>query len=383
MTDAVVNDSTIPLTLSGKNVSLDANISKLSDLSNVSNIIDNFGLNKEVILQPLILVLNVVSPLISVMVVAVNLVSIIVLMRCKRMPFQTRNISISFMLSDALGGLVLILIQVVIHGFGISTELMITLRTCLVGVFQAVSWCSVAALSIDRAVALKANLRYAMLVTRTTIIKVIISIWACWLFLLPLVIVAGIVQACDEDSTCSAWTGTQAARSTITVLMVVVGAVVVVSNAYVHKVARHHERQIAKTNTSKGNHTNPESRISERQFSATKAVATIVLMYSILHTPMVANHLVLGFYQNVRDSAPRRFYNFVAYTLIQVNTFINLSLYAGKFKEYKMQLYLLLGKCCKPYDRRAQRLRVDVYNIVVSNESRKSSANAPSSQKQP
>jgi len=55
--------------------------------------------------------------------------------------------------------------------------------------------------------------------------------------------------------------------------------------------------------------------------------------------------------------------------LNQLSSFVNLTFYAGKFMEFKMHLYFLLGKRLNRFNKRAQEIRVDVFNIVVSDES--------------
>ena len=101
------------------------------------------GYVDEIYVQPAILFLNIVAVVMATVVMVVNGVAVVVLMRCTRIPFQTKYISISLISSDALGAFVLIVNQVVIFMFGVSTDLTHSLRNVTVGMVHGVNWCSV------------------------------------------------------------------------------------------------------------------------------------------------------------------------------------------------------------------------------------------------
>ena len=65
-----------------------------------------------------------------------------------------------------------------------------------VGMMYGVNWCSVTFLSVDRAIALKANLRYAELVTRRTI-NTILCIWIFYFTMISSLMLYGFITACD------------------------------------------------------------------------------------------------------------------------------------------------------------------------------------------
>ena len=62
----------------------------------------------EIYVQPAIVYLNIVIVVIATLVVVGNGIAVIVLMRCTRIPFQTKYISISLISSDALDAFVLV-----------------------------------------------------------------------------------------------------------------------------------------------------------------------------------------------------------------------------------------------------------------------------------
>jgi len=331
------------------------------------------GYVEDIYVQPAIVFLNMVIVVIATTVVVGNGVAVVVLMRCTRIPFQTKYISISLISSDALGAFVLIVNQVVIFMFGVSTDLTHSLRNVTVGMVHGVNWCSVTFLSVDRAIAMKANLRYAELVTRRTINTILLCIWTFYFTMIPSLTLYGFITACNPDTNedCHIMEETNEARSLIVMPLLMFGAVIICTNTYVFRVAQRHARQIADIQRSIFDRglIHPDNPMSERQFSATKAVVSIVLAFILLHAPLLIHHLMVVVSPDQSEQVPRRVYYFFAYSLNQLSSFVNLTLYAGKFMEFKMHLYFLLGKRLNRFNKRAQEIRVDVFNIVVSDES--------------
>ena len=66
------------------------------------------GYVEDIYVQPAIVYLNIVIVVIATLVVVGNGIAVIVLMRCTRIPFQTKYISISLISSDALDAFVLV-----------------------------------------------------------------------------------------------------------------------------------------------------------------------------------------------------------------------------------------------------------------------------------
>jgi len=324
-------------------------------------------------MSTLIVVLNYATGVIALFIFIGDVFAIYIMKKCKRIPFQIKYLSISYILSDATGALVFVINQVVILMFMMSTDLTHNIRIVSVGIMLSVSWFSVAALSMDRAVGLKVNLRYATMVRRKTINITISIIWMFHIITMPFVMIYGFKTACNliMDEHCNPWAATKLVRFYIMVLLLIVGFLVVGSNAYVHRIARRHERQIAdiKKSAFTGRCINPDSPISERQLSATKAILSIIVSFVLFHAPIIIHLLVLESNIHARHELPRRLFHVFSFACIQINSFVNLFLYFGKFKEFKFQLYLVLGGIFKSFSEVAERQRVDVYNIVVSNDS--------------
>ena len=154
------------------------------------------GYADEISAEAALLNLHMVVVVIAALAVIGNEVALVVLMRCKRIPFQTKYISISVISSDALGAFVLIVYEVVTYIFGVNTDVTQKLKGVTVGMVYGVNWCSLTFLSVDRAIALKANLRYAELVTRRTI-NTILCIWKFYFTMISSLMLYGFITACD------------------------------------------------------------------------------------------------------------------------------------------------------------------------------------------
>ena len=70
--------------------------------------------------------------------------------------------------------------------FRVNTNVIKRLKNVTVGMMYGVNWCSVTFLSVDSAIALKTNLRYAELVTtKRTINTTILCIWTFYFTMIP------------------------------------------------------------------------------------------------------------------------------------------------------------------------------------------------------
>ena len=141
---------------------------------------------------------------------------------------------------------------------------------------------------------------------------------------------------------------TKEARSVIMLPLVMFGAAIICTNTYEYRIAQRHARQIADIQTRAFDRglIHPDNAMSERQFSAAKTVVSIVLAFILLHVPLVIHHLKMLVSSDQSEQVSSRLYFFYAYVLNQLSSFVNLTLYAGKFREFKMHLYLVLGKTC-------------------------------------
>jgi len=101
-----------------------------SDMSG-NNVSTN--ITDEIYAEPALEYLDIVVVVMPALAVVGNGIAVVVLMRCKRIPFQTKYISISLIYSDTLGAFVLIVYQVVTYMFGVNTDVIKILKNVTVG----------------------------------------------------------------------------------------------------------------------------------------------------------------------------------------------------------------------------------------------------------
>ncbi|XP_053398051.1 uncharacterized protein LOC128556566 [Mercenaria mercenaria] len=143
----------------------------------------------------------------------------------------------------------------------------------------------------------------------------------------------------------------------------------VIANVIVYKVARRHAIQIdaLKQTASSDKMRYPDS-VSERQYAAIIVFVKIVTAILCLQTPIIVTMIISTSYPDLRDQTPMRVFRSLAYLCFLINSFVNLYMYIWKLKECEMNLYYMLAKFFKQYKSRAEVLRLEVYNIVVSSQ---------------
>ena len=151
-------------------------------------------------------VINYVLLLLSLVIALMELVAVSVLQRCNRIPACSRIFSMSYFLSDAVGSLVFAVHQVMIFIFGLNDDIVLNSRIVLVGTMMAVSWASVAFMSLDRVVAIKINLKYNLYSSKFKIYLLVSFIWIVNIAIIAVAIVIGLRYNCiSEYPVCDLW----------------------------------------------------------------------------------------------------------------------------------------------------------------------------------
>ena len=227
---------------------------------------------------------------------------------------------------------------------------------------------SISLLTLDRVLALRMNLRYTTLVTKTRVVLATATVGVGIVVSEVALVVYGFWKECpDTISFCSLWDATKYGRVFITIVIVANQLTVSISYLYILKVARHHKRSIDAVSNIPGSHASGAGPIlSQRQLSSYTAILQIVLAFLICYAPSVANVAVMETGKLERNSNPRRLLTGIAYFGQQLNSFISLWLYVGRFQECRYLFLKSLSRCCQRYQERAEQLRIQVYDIVVS-----------------
>ncbi|KAH3839647.1 hypothetical protein DPMN_113079 [Dreissena polymorpha] len=306
----------------------------------------------------------------SMLILLCDVAAVIILSQCKRIPYQCRYLSLNFIVSDGISCLSFLICQILIFRNGTASTFMANIRVVSVGASLIINMLSVACLSAERAFVLLANLAYSRIVTRCRVVIVAASAWVLVCITVPSITVYGFEGTCNGHlHGCDLWEATRPARLYMMSLVLLAEVCVVCSYFIIHRIAMRHMRAIAALRSSFVNASmNKVGNMSGRQFSTTKAIVKIVLVFIVLHSFIVIHLIVHETSFENRNTPARIFFYAFAYLCIQANSFLSLRLYFATFKECKLKLYVILSKIYPAFEVKTEELRRDVYNIVVTTE---------------
>ena len=105
---------------------------------------------------------------------------------------------------------------------------------------------------------------------------------------------------------------------------------------------------------------------SGTNLKATKTIAAIVLAFIIVQSPIFVHFFIVEVQpSSVQQHNWRIIFQCLDYIGLQLLMYTSLYLYIWKFKECKMQFYLLFSKWCKTFQQKANEMRIEVLDIVV------------------
>jgi hypothetical protein len=279
----------------------------------------------------------------------------------------------NFVLSDAIGSFIFAVHQIIISVLDDQNDVILNSRVLSVGAIFTVSCASVAAMSLERVIALKMNLKYNLNSSKLRIYLIISLIWIVNIVIVVAAIALGFYYNCFSNYTiCDIWEASKAARIVMAGLLIFYEIVLAVSYVIIHGIAsRHAKNMIASNMASNGQtHNNPES-LTSRQYAVTIAIAKIVLAFMLLHAPLVSHLIIFETFTDIRYERFRYIFHGISYLCMQINSFVSVRLYVAKFDECKLNFYLILSRISKKYETEAENLRVKVYDIVVCSKMRK------------
>lgn len=306
--------------------------------------------------------------LVNITVIVCDVTVIHILRKCKRIPRQCKQLSISFIISGAIAAACFIIHSVAIFGIGINTDIIHNSRIDTVAVMNSISSASLTALSVERVLALKANLKYAIFLEKVNMYLVIALIWFIHIVIMISMVLIGFQIHCNwKLENCDIWKLNDIARiAMIFVIPFIYGTVLVSCNSIIYRIARRHAKQIDEMNGTifRCQAVNAVS-VSDSQYATTRVIIHIVTAYIVLQTPAFVCMFISSIFVHLRDQMVIRIFRGISYLFVQANSVVNLYLYVMKLQECKMHFYFILAKVLKRYEGRASSMRLEVYNIVT------------------
>lgn len=319
---------------------------------------------------PVILAINYFLLFVSVVIVACDIFAVCVLTKCRRIPRQCLYYSISFISSDAVNSVFFSLFQMCIYWFQYHTIIVHYSRIFTIGIMNNISSASMGALMLERIIALNSGMKYRKIMKGACVKFGIIMLWILHTAIVVASLAVGVWNHCNwQLHECDFFDASRIARFTVIGVMIFYDIVLVTSYISICRIARRHiSNIIAMKRLSFSNTVSDTDNISDRQYATTQAIIYVVIAFLILQAPINVHIIVSETSDTIRHELVMRVFLGISYLCLQAHSFVNLYLYVGKFKECKMVFYFVLGRFFKSFETRAETLRIDVFDIVVSSE---------------
>ena len=313
-------------------------------------------------------ILNIILTLVCIIIVCCDIIAILVMRRCKRVPYQCLHLSISYLSSEIVELLLFVIHELLIFGFDLNTDILFNSRITTVAIMHCISSASMAAIILERVFALKANLKYTLALKRIKIHLIIAVIWLTHIMVTFFVVSISFHYHCNWTiANCDFTEVNKIAKYCFLILTILYDVIMVLANAIVYKIARQHAIQIdamQQAAATKGTSNYPDT-VSERQYASIVVFVKIVTIYVLFQVPIVFAMLIGTNFPEIRDKTPLRMLRSIGYFLFLLNSFLNLYFYIIKIKECRMVLFFMLGKVSKKYEHKANVIRLEVFDIVV------------------
>lgn len=319
---------------------------------------------------PILIALGYITFMTSLVIAICQSFAIGILYKCKRIPLNVKILSISFVTSELVGAVVFVVHQFIIYSLDINNDITQTSRTIFVGMLLTVSWASVASLTIERLVALNMSLKYNRSKHHLYTILIVVLTWCVHIIVIVTLSIVLLKSQCNWDLNAGhLFAASKPVRLLMMGFLILYEMIIAIGYRFIYVIVKRHVIQInAMQRLTTTTYFAKDTDISRRQLSATKAISTILLAFIILHLPICLHLIIIETDFLAHAERFANFWHVFSYVCIQINSCVSLSLYVGKFEEFKMHFYLFLALINSKYKKTAENLRIQVFNIVVTDE---------------
>ena len=243
-------------------------------------------------------------------------------------------------------------------------DLIFDSRIFFASTFAAVLWCSLAALTYERLLALVRPFMCNKYTTKPKLAFLICVIWTVKILVPTIIIIVsasrfchlGNLFNCDVD----VYNLFQPFKTGFLILLIIYWLFIVVAYTKILRIILKHQRNIIATVSEKNT-----TVIQGNNLKSTKTVVAIISAFIILQSPMVLHLLIFEIQPNLQQHNWRMLLQGMDYTGYQLNMYASLYLYIWNFKECKMQFYLLFSKFSKRFKQVAKDMKIEVFDSVV------------------
>ena len=283
--------------------------------------------------------------------------------QCQRLPTPIKYLSKNFIVCFMMIDFTLWIHSIAMLCWGdIYYYLIFDSRIFFACLFLGVLWCSVAALTYERLIALVKPFKYIKYTTKTKLTLIIAFIWTVNVLVPTIVFLLSAVRFCSFDNiyNCDAYNLFRPFRTVFVCFMTIYGLFIIVSYIKILSIIFKHQTKIKAPFSNQNFKTTLGNNLR-----STETVAAIISAFIILQLPVFIHSVIFELLPHLRQQQWRVILQILDYFGYQLNMYASLYLYVWKFKECKMQFYFLFSKCNKRFKQVANDMQIEVLDIVT------------------
>ena len=305
------------------------------------------------------------SPLTTCFItVALNIV-----MKCRKLPFSIRYLSIMVLIAFWTLAVLNIIISVVmiLRPNKWHYMLVFDIRTFFSIMLLSILWCTMCILTLERFIAIVFPYRYVRYVTKTTLFVAVGVTWSLLPIFSVVLVFTGWQKFCghfDYISKCQILEVYGPFRIFILFILCISFAIILWVNFKILLKLRQHEREIGALNVQPIEMNANDSSVTTQRPSI-PIILIIVLSFLILQSPYLITIIAFEVRPDLRLQKWRVYLQTISYFCHELDTYLTVYLYIWRFPECKMHFYQILSSISDRYTGKAGALRLHVFNIVT------------------
>ena len=297
------------------------------------------------------------------------LIAVRIMTRCRKLPLSIRVLSVNFLVAFIMIGASNFLSSVILKIIDQDSEFYLVwfvVRMVLFSVFMSVLWCSMCAVVIERFIAIEFPYHYVKLNKKPTLFSIIVFIWTFNTILPCVLVISNWLQFCGANKFLHECNGFALLRPfrlfVASISCICFAATVMVYSKISHSIMRQtrEERALQVRNT-----VEQSTQNSTTLFTSTNTILIIILSFIVLQFPYLIFNILTELKPEFRELKWRIRINFISSLCHEINVYITLFLYIWKLSECRLNFYYMFSKLNNKYKPKAERLRLEVYNIVI------------------
>ena len=303
-----------------------------------------------------------------------NAIALRIMSWCQKMPISVRYISTNF-----LAGFVTVEATSFVHSIAMLLfgdrhyQLIFDSRIFFGSVFICVLWCSLFAVTIERLIALEMPFIHAKYVSKKLLSVIIAVVWISNV-LIPIAIflITGLNVCSPYMTVCDVFAIFSPLKIFVACLLILYGLTTVIAYSKILLTLWHHKRNINAIQKAADSPDFLNTVSKKKHLKATTTITAIILVFVILQSPIFFHAIIFELRPDFKEHQWRVTLQVVSYIFYEINVYATLYLYIWKFKECKMNFYFLFSKFSSNFRKRAESLRIDLFDIVTLEKDRDS-----------